>query len=92
MRKLAVGEVQQEVRVTGEAVSAIQTESPTISGTFTAEDANNLPVNTRASFCGTTPRRHLRHASRGAGRSHPPDFRCRARCLFRLDVTVDGVT
>ena len=47
--KLAVGTVQQEVQVTGDMVSAIETDSPTISGTFTTDDANSLPVNTRAS-------------------------------------------
>ena len=51
---MAVGEVQQEVKVTGDSVSSIQTETPTISGTFTADDATNLPVNTRASFSGTS--------------------------------------
>ena len=35
-------------------VSAIETDSPTISGTFTTDDADNLPVNTRASFSGTS--------------------------------------
>ena len=75
--KLAVGEVRQEVRVTGEDVSTIQTESPTISATFTAEDANNLPVNTRASFSGTTPA-----AIFGTLPPIPTDFRSRVRCLF----------
>jgi hypothetical protein len=52
--KLAVGAVQQEVQVNGDTVSAIETDSPTISGDFTADDANSLPVNTRASFSGTS--------------------------------------
>ena len=34
--KLAVGAVQTEVQVTGDMVSAIETDSPTISGTFTS--------------------------------------------------------
>ena len=51
---LTVGAVQQSVQVTGDSVSAIETDSPTISGTFTADDATNLPVNTRASFSGTS--------------------------------------
>src|SRR5208337_3701147 len=45
---LAVGAVQQEIHVTGDMVSAIETDSPTISGDFTSDDATNLPVNTRA--------------------------------------------
>ena len=52
--KLAVGQVQQSVVVSEDAASAIETETPTISGTFTADDATNLPVNTRASFSGTS--------------------------------------
>jgi len=52
--KLAVGAVQQEIHVTGDMVSAIETDSPTINATFTSEDTNNLPVNTRASFSGTS--------------------------------------
>ena len=51
---LVVGTVQQSVQVTGDSVSAIQTDSPTISGDLTADDATNLPVNTRASFSGTS--------------------------------------
>ncbi len=51
---LTIGQVQQTVKVTGEDVSSIQTDTPTISGTFTADDATNLPVNTRASFSGTS--------------------------------------
>src|SRR6266567_6745505 len=50
--KLGVGAVQQEIQVTGENVSAIQTETPTISASFSAADADSLPVNTRASFSG----------------------------------------
>ena len=53
--KLAVGAVQQEVKVTGESLAVIDTDTATISGTFTSEDTNNLPVNTRASFNGTSP-------------------------------------
>src|SRR5450631_108043 len=52
--KLAVGQVQQSVVVSEDAASAIETETPTVSGTFTADDATNLPVNTRASFSGTS--------------------------------------
>jgi hypothetical protein len=48
------GRVQQDVQVTGDAVSAIETDTPTISRTFTTGDTINLPVNTRASFSGTS--------------------------------------
>jgi len=51
---LAIGAVKQEVVVNGDQASAINTDNPTISATFTADDALNLPVNTRASFGGTS--------------------------------------
>jgi hypothetical protein len=47
---LDIGRVQQDVRVNGDSVSAVATDTPTISGTFTTDNADNLPVNTRASF------------------------------------------
>jgi Carboxypeptidase regulatory-like domain len=91
--KLSVGEVRQEVRVTGEDVSTIQTESPTISATFTAEDANNLPVNTRASFSGTTPAAIFGTLPGvQSDSSDPHGFSLQGALPFQLDVTVDGVT
>ena len=89
-RALTVGAVQQSVQVTGDSVSAIETDSPTISGTFTADDADNLPVNTRASFSGTSAAAFSARCR--ACRRTAPASRCRARCLTRSDVTVDGVT
>src|SRR5689334_2477599 len=51
---LPVGNIQQQVNVSGEALSAINTEDPTISGVYNAADVANLPVNTRASENGTS--------------------------------------
>jgi Carboxypeptidase regulatory-like domain len=91
--KLSVGAVQQEIKVTGSDVSTIQTETPTISATFTAEEANNLPVNTRASFSGTTPAAIFGTLPGvQADSSDPKGFSLQGALPYQLDVTVDGVT
>jgi hypothetical protein len=87
---LAVGAVQQEVKVTGDSVSAIETDSPTISGTFTTDDADNLPVNTRASFSGTTPAA-IFDALPGV-QSDGSGISLQGALPYQVDVTVDGVT
>ena len=87
---LSVGAVQQSVQVTGESVSAIETESPTISGTFTTDDADNLPVNTRASFSGTTPAA-IFGALPGV-QADESGISLQGALPFQVEVTVDGVT
>jgi hypothetical protein len=91
--KLSVGAVQTEVKVTGDNVSAIETDSPTVSDTFTTEDAESLPVNTRASFSGTSPAAifgTLPGVQPDSSNSH--QFSLQGALPFELDVTVDGVT
>jgi hypothetical protein len=91
--KLSVGAVQQEIKVTGTDVSTIQTETPTISATFSSEDANNLPVNTRASFSGTTPAAIFGTLPGvQSDSSDPKGFSLQGALPYQLDVTVDGVT
>ncbi len=87
---LAVGAVQQSVQVTGDSVSAIETDTPTISGTFTTDDADNLPVNTRASFSGTTPAA-IFDALPGV-QGDASGVSLQGALPFQVDVTVDGVT
>ena len=87
---LSVGAVQQSVQVTGDSVSAIETDSPTISGTFTTDDADNLPVNTRASFSGTTPAAIFTALPGVQGDSS--GISLQGALPFEVDVTVDGVT
>jgi hypothetical protein len=88
--KLAVGTVQQEVQVTGENVSAIETDSPTISGTFTEADANNLPVNTRASFSGTSAAAIL--GVLPGMQADSSGVSLQGALPYQVDVTIDGVT
>ena len=88
--KLAIGTVQQEVHVTGDMVSAIETDSPTISGTFTADDANSLPVNTRASFSGTSAAGIL--GTLPGMQADSSGISLQGALPYQVDVTIDGVT
>ncbi|HTB95426.1 MAG TPA: TonB-dependent receptor [Terracidiphilus sp.] len=86
---IAVGAVQQSVQVTGDSVSAIETETPTISGTFTTDDADSLPVNTRASFSGTTPAA-IFGALPGV-QADSSGISLQGALPYQVEVTVDGV-
>ncbi len=88
--QLSVGTVQQQVQVSGEDVSAIQTDTPTISGTFTADDANSLPVNTRAAVGGTSAANIF--AALPGVQADPSGISLQGALPFAMDVTVDGVT
>ena len=88
--QLAIGAVQQSVQVTGDSVSAIETESATISGTFTSDDATNLPVNTRASFNGTSAANIL--GTLPGVQDDASGISLQGALPFQTEVTVDGVT
>lgn len=88
--KLGLSEVKQQVEVNSDAVTAIQTESPTISGSFTTEDTRNLPVNTRASFSGTSPAA-IFGALPGV-QADQSGISLQGALPYQVEVTVDGVT
>ncbi|MFZ0743609.1 MAG: carboxypeptidase-like regulatory domain-containing protein, partial [Terracidiphilus sp.] len=88
--QLSVGAVQQSVQVTGDSVSAIETDSPTVSGTFTADDTTNLPVNTRASFNGTSAANIL--GTLPGVQDDSSGISVQGALPYQTDVTVDGVT
>ncbi len=88
--KMALGTVQQSVQVTGDMVSAIETDSPTVSGTFTADDATNLPVNTRASFNGTSAAGIL--GALPGVQDDSSGISLQGALPYQTEVTVDGVT
>ncbi|HLY39973.1 MAG TPA: TonB-dependent receptor [Terracidiphilus sp.] len=90
--QLSVGAVQQSVQVNGETVSAIETESPTVSGTFTSDDATNLPVNTRASFSGTSAAGILGVLPGVQSDASGNGISVQGSLPFETDVTVDGIT
>jgi Carboxypeptidase regulatory-like domain len=87
---MTVGTVQQQVEVTGDKVSAIQTESATISGTFTADEAMSLPVNTRASQSGTSAASIL--GTLPGAQADQSGVSLQGALPYQMDVTVDGVT
>ena len=71
-------------------MSAIETDSPTISGTFTTDDATNLPVNTRASFSGTSAANIL--GTLPGVQADSSGISLQGALPYQVDVTVDGVT
>jgi hypothetical protein len=87
---LAVGGVQVEVQVNGDTLPAIETDSPTISGDFTSDDATNLPVNTRASFSGTSAASIFSALPGVQGDSS--GISVQGALPYQVEVTVDGVT
>ena len=88
--QLSVGTVQQSVQVTGDMVSAIETDSPTVSGTFTSDDATNLPVNTRASFSGTSAASIL--GTLPGVQDDSSGISVQGALPYQTEVTVDGVS
>jgi len=89
---LKVGSVQTEVQVTGDMVSAIETDSPTVSGELTADDATNLPVNTRASFNGTSAANIFSALPGVQADGDSSGVSVQGALPFQVDVTVDGIT
>jgi hypothetical protein len=87
---LSVGTVTQEVTVSSDGASAIETDSPTISGTFTSDDATNLPVNTRASFNGTSAAGIL--GTLPGVQDDASGFSVQGALPYQTEVTVDGIT
>jgi hypothetical protein len=90
--KLSIGTVQQEVQVTGENVSAIETDTPTISGTFTTDDASSLPVNTRASTNGTSAANIFSALPGVQQDGDSSGVSLQGALPYQVDVTVDGIT
>ena len=95
----AVGRFDQVVNVSGDAVSAIDTESPSISATYSSTDVSNLPVNTRASAGGTSAYNILgtlagvqTDASAGPGSTGTPVFSLQGGLPFQSETAVDGIT
>ena len=87
---LPVGNVQQQVNVSGDALSAINTEDPTISGVYNSADVANLPVNTRASASGTSAL-NIIGTLPGVQADHG-SFSLQGGLPFQTEVSVDGIT
>jgi hypothetical protein len=88
--KLAVGSVQQQLEVSGDAVSPIETESASISAVYSAAEAVNLPVNTRASASGTSAL-NIVGTLPGVQADHG-QFGLQGGIPWETEVSVDGIT
>ena len=87
---MRLGNVQQEVQVKGDTVSAIETETPSINAVYNAQDVANLPVNTRASGSGTSPLGIIGTLP-GVQADHGA-FSLQGGLPFQTEVSVDGIT
>jgi len=87
---MVVGSIQQEIQVSGDTVSTIDTETPTINAVYNAEDVANLPVNTRASANGTSAL-GIVGTLPGVQADHG-QFALQGGLPFQTEVTVDGVS
>ena len=91
---LTVGSVDQVVNVSADAVTAIDTDSPTISGTFSSKDVTNLPVNTRASAAGTSAYNIVGSLPgvQADGSGNSLVFSVQGGLPFQSETSVDGIT
>ena len=87
---LTVGSVQQEVRVSADAITPINTDTPAITAVYTAAEAANLPVNTRASATGTSAL-NIVGTLPGVQADHA-SFSLQGGLPFQTEVSVDGIT
>ena len=87
---MAVGDVQQQVVVSADTISTINTETASISSTYSSTEVQNLPVNTRASASGTSPL-NIIGTLPGVQEDHG-SFSLQGALPFQTEVTVDGIT
>jgi len=88
--KLPLGSVQQEIVVSGDKASAIETETNSISAVYTREDAEGLPVNNRAGSGGTSG---LSLISTLPGvQTEAGSYSLQGGLPFASEVAVDGIT
>lgn len=87
---LTAGSVQQEVQVSADAISAIDTDDASVSGTYNAADVLHLPVNTRASASGTSAL-NIVGTLPGVQADHG-QFSLQGALPFQTQVAVDGIT
>lgn len=87
---LTVGSAQQVVNVSGDTISTINTETPSISAVYNKSDVDALPVNTRASANGTSAL-NIIGTLPGVQADHG-SFSLQGALPFQTEVSVDGVT
>jgi hypothetical protein len=87
---LAVGGTQQTVQVSGDQASAIETETASINAVYSADDAVNLPTNSRASANGTSGLSLI--GTLPGVTTDQGNYSLQGGLPFQTDVTVDGIT
>lgn len=87
---VVVGDVQQQVVVSADTISTIDTDTASISSTYSSTEVQNLPVNTRASANGTSPL-NIIGTLPGVQEDHG-SFSLQGALPFQTEVTVDGIT
>ncbi len=87
---LVIGSIQQEVDVSADTISSINTDTPTISAVYSSAEAANLPVNTRASANGTSAL-NIVGTLPGVQADHT-SFSLQGGLPFQTEVSVDGIT
>ncbi len=87
---LVVGSVDQTVQVSADAVTAIDTDTPSISATYSSADVANLPVNTRASASGTSALNIV--GTLPGVQADASGFSLQGGLPFQTEVSVDGIT
>jgi hypothetical protein len=87
---LAVGSVEQSVQVSGDSASAIETESASINAVYSAEDAVNLPTNSRAGSSGTSGLSLI--GTLPGVQTDQGTYSLQGGLPFQTEVTVDGIS
>jgi hypothetical protein len=88
--KLSVGGVQQTIQVSGDQASSIETESASINAVYTADDAINLPTNSRAGGSGTSGLSLI--GTLPGVQTDQGNFSLQGGLPFQTEVAVDGIT
>lgn len=88
--RLAVGNIEQAVQVSDDTISPIETQTPSISAVYSASEAANLPVNTRASSSGTSAL-SIVGTLPGVQADHG-QFALQGGIPWETEVSVDGIT
>ena len=88
--KLTVGSVHESVQVTGANASSIDTESASISAVYSANDAVNLPTNSRASANGTSGLSLI--GTLPGVQTDQGSYALQGGLPFQTEVQVDGIT
>jgi hypothetical protein len=87
---LSIGAVAQQITVSGGEVSAIETDSPTISAVYGADDALNLPTNSRASSSGTSGLSLI--GTLPGVQTNGGTYSLQGGLPFQTEVQVDGIS